>query len=214
MAYDFGDSGKLSPSTFATATSAKTASAASSGGFFAAASPYVLPAFAAFEIVAGAQQAETIRENAQLQKRVSDLNAGFADLDAYNAEQAGYTKSARYQEIIDKTVGAQRTAEAANNVDVNFGTAAQLQQETKLTGFLNQLDIKQQASMQALGYKNQAANIRLQGIVGQNNAAGAASTAQTNALLNAGKTLVSGYTPSGRKLYGNNAGGNLDTEGL
>lgn len=183
-------------------------------GFFAAASPYALPAFAAFELVAGAQQAETIRANAQLQKRVNDLNAGFADLDAYNAEQAGYSRAARYQEVIDKTVGSQRTAEAANNVDVNFGTAAELQSETKLTGFLNQLDIKQSASMQALGYKNQANNIRLQSIVSGNNAEGAANAAVNNSLFKAGTTLVSGYTPSGRKLYGQNAGGNLDTEGL
>jgi hypothetical protein len=102
-----------------------------------------------------------IREQAGLQNRINILNAEYAELDAYEAEKMGYTRSARYQSVIDATIGAQRSAYAAEGVDVNFGTAAEVQAESQLAGFLNKLDMQKEARQRALGLKVEASNIRL-----------------------------------------------------
>lgn len=197
-AYDWS-SNASAPVAKAESTSAL---AKNSGGFsaaVAAAGPYAIAGAAAFSLIAGAQQAETIRANAAITKSVSDMNARYAELDAYDAVQEGYTKEARYQEAIDDTVGAQREAYAFHNVDVNFGTAQQLQAQTKLTGFLNQLDIKNMADQKSRGYQSQAINIRLSGITGQIQSNQAANLATSQGALRGLTTLVSGYTRTGMR---------------
>lgn len=155
-----------------------------------------LYALAAFQIFSGAQQAESIRKNAELSQQVNDMNAKYAELDAYNAEISGYSNVARYENVIDSTVSQQKSALAANDTDVNFGTASQIQAETKLNGFLNKLDIKNQAHAQALGYMNQARNYRLAGEAAVAQGELNANATQNAALINAGGTVLSGYARS------------------
>lgn len=155
---------------------------------------WVVAGTAAFGIIAGGQQADNVRANAQITQQVAELNAKYADLDAYNASQAGITRADRYQQVIDATVGEQKTTMASKNVDVNFGTAAEVQAESKLTGFLNQLDIKTQANNVARGFSVQAMNYRLNGATGAAQAASTAEGIQSSSLLNGAGTLVSGYT--------------------
>jgi hypothetical protein len=149
---------------------------------------------AGFQVIAGLQQGEMIRDNAQITKAVADLNAQYAELDAYNAETLGYTKQARYQSVIDATLGAQKTAYAAQNVDVGFGTAKEVQAESKLNGFLNQLDIKNQANEAARGYMNQARNIRLGSQAAVAQAGVNAAATQGAAVLGAFNTGLTGYS--------------------
>lgn len=150
-------------------------------------------ALAGVQIWSGLQQAEMIREQSKLTQRISELNALFAEQDAYEAEKAGESEAARYQTTIDQTVGDQRTTMAAQGVDINFGTAAALQEETRLTGFLNTIDIKNQARAKALGYKQQARNIRLNGAMGASQAEMNASAAVTSGLMGAAATGISAY---------------------
>lgn len=150
-------------------------------------------ALAAFQLVSSIQQAEAIRGQARLQKEIAEFNAQFAELDAYRTEQYGETEVARYQNEIDATVGNQRVAYAASGVDVTSGTAAAIQAETKLTGFLNQLDIRTQAQSKALGYKREAMNIRLQGITGQSQASLNANAVETAGIIGAVPGAISGY---------------------
>lgn len=146
-----------------------------------------------FQIWSGVQQAETIRANAALSKEIADMNAGYAELDAYNAEQDGLSQEARYQSAIDQIVGSQRVAFAAADVDVNFGTAKAVQEESKLAGFLNRLDIINQAHKVALGYKNQARNIRISGAMGMAQANYNAGAVQNAGIMQGVSTGISGW---------------------
>lgn len=107
------------------------------------------------------QQADQIRANARLQERIGRMNARFAEIDAYEAEKMGFSESARYQNVVDDIISDQRTIMAANNIDITTGTAKELQEESRLTGFLNQLDVQKNARAKALGLKVEASNIRL-----------------------------------------------------
>jgi hypothetical protein len=148
---------------------------------------------AALQLFQGQGQAEAIRQNAEYQRQVGDMNARFAEVDAYEAEKFGYTEVGRYQNIIDSTVGEQRANYAAQNVDVNYGTAADVQTETKLSGFLNQLELQRQAREKAMGFRREARNLRLGTSLTVTGAQTNAAAAETSGLLNAAATGLSGY---------------------
>jgi len=150
-------------------------------------------ALAAFQLASSLNQAEAIRSQARLTKEIAEFNAQFAELDAFRTEQYGETEVARYQSEIDKTVGEQRVAYAASGVDVTSGTAAAIQAETKLTGFLNQLDIRSQAQAKALGYKREALGIRLRAITGESQASLNANATEVAGGIGALQTGISGY---------------------
>lgn len=154
----------------------------------------VLIGLAGFQLLSSAQQAESLRESAQLYREIDELNAGYAEVDAWKAEQEGYTQEARYQSVIDQTIANQRATLISQDVDVNFGTAKALIEESKVTGFLNKLDIRNQAHQQALGYLDQAHNYRIQGALRTSQAAFDAASTKSAGLMNAGSTFISGYS--------------------
>lgn len=158
----------------------------------AAANPYVAAGAAGFELINGLQQAELIRKQGDLANRIAEMNAQYAEQDAWNAEVDGFGQVARYEHQIDDVLADQKATYAAKNVDINFGTAKEVQKETKLTGFLNTLDIKNQAHEKAMGYTREARNIRLQGAMNQGQTALRASATQSAAVVGAASSYA-GY---------------------
>lgn len=154
---------------------------------------YAEAGLAGLQIWSGYQTAELIRDSARLQGQINDMNAGFAELDAYNSEVQGFSETARYQTTIDQTVSGQRVAFAAQGVDVSYGTAKEVQNESKLTGFLNQLDIQYQARQKAAGFHREARNIRLGGAMSNLSSEREASSAIRSGIFGAAQTGLSGY---------------------
>ncbi len=156
----------------------------------------VLGVVAAGQMISGLKQADDIRSANELNRMLDEMNAEWLEQDAWEAEKYGYTASTRYQTMVDGVVGDQRIAYAAGGVDVGFGTAAAIQEEAKLTGFLNQLDIQNQAHANAKNIKQKAMNLRFGAKVRSGEAESAANAATNAGYLNAGKTIASGYSGS------------------
>lgn len=150
-------------------------------------------ALAAVQVVGGFQQADIIRQNGKLQGDMADMNARFAEVDAYNAREAGYSNAAKYETQIDQTVGAVKGAYAGANVDVKYGTASDVQTDNRVAGFENVLQLRRQAENAALGYQTQAINMRLGGQMTQLNAGLQAASAQASGLMQGIQTSVTGY---------------------
>lgn len=163
------------------------------GGAMATGNPYIIAAAAAYEVFSGIQQAEVIRQNAEITKQIANMNAEGLEYDAFKAEQHGMAEIAAYQPTIDSTIGEQRVAFAANNVDASYGTAAELQQETKLTGVLNTIAIQRQARARALGLKQQARNTRLNAQLGHAQAQATANATENVAAISGTRTALTGY---------------------
>lgn len=157
---------------------------------------YAAAGLAGLQLLSGFHQAEMIRRGAKLQQAINNMNAEFAEIDAYDAEVAGFTEAGRYESVIDSTVGEQRAGYAAQNVDVNFGTAKEVQEETKFTGFLNQLDMLRQGRERAKGYKTEARNLRLGGQFTRMQGDMDASIAIRSGVVSAAQTGLSGYARS------------------
>jgi hypothetical protein len=156
--------------------------------------PITIAVLAGVQLLQANQQAQEIRDNARFTKQIADMNAQFAELDAFKAEEQGFTMAARYQTGIDKVISDQRVVMAANDIDVNYGTAKAFEAESKLNGYLNQLDLRSQAHAQALGYKREARNLTFKGeqAITQGNIN--ANATMTAGILNAATTGVKGYS--------------------
>lgn len=148
------------------------------------------------QLIGGYQQSDAIKSSADVQKSISNLNAQFSDLDAFNARKAGYSKAAQYADVVDSTIAKQRTDFAGQKVDVGYGTAADVQSDSKLTGMLNTMEIQKQGREAAHGYEVQAINTRLGGQMQELQAGLDASAAQNRGFTGALSTGISGYTQS------------------
>lgn len=154
---------------------------------------YVFAAVAGSQLMLAGQQAEMIEQNGRIKAKVDEMNAQFAEADAYDAEQMGFTEAARYQTVVDSTISDQRAGYAAQDVDVNYGTAKELQEESRFIGMLNAVDIKRQARNKALGFKREASAARLGASFTRSQASMDAQGARTAGLINAATTGVSKY---------------------
>lgn len=177
-----------------------------SSGLEIGASGYAAGGFAALGLLQGAKQAADIQQAAQLTYNLAQVNAKYALVDANNATLMGYTQEARYASVINQTVSKQRAAYAGAGADVGYGTAAAVQDQTKETGLLNQLDMLSQAHAKALGFQNESRNILQGASVAQDQAEMNANGVASSAAIGAAGTL------SKSKDVRNLLGYNLDEE--
>lgn len=154
---------------------------------------YAYAALAALQVVGGFQQADIIRQNGDLQADIKDMNAKFADVDAYNALESGYGNAARYEAGVNSTIAADRGAYSSEGVSVGYGTAQQVQDDNRLAGKINVLQIQRQARDASMGYQAQAINIRLGGQMTQLQAGLDAASTQSQGMFKGASTALTGY---------------------
>jgi hypothetical protein len=156
--------------------------------------PYLILAGA--QLASGYFASQNIRATAALNKDIAEMNAEFAELDAYDSELEGMSAATRYQSVIDNTLAEQQTALAAADVDISYGSAASIGEETKFIGQLNQMEITKQAQEQALGYKRQSRDFKLSGFMQSAEGKSRASQAMASGITSAASTGLTGYERS------------------
>ena len=151
-------------------------------------------ASAGLQLASGYFAAENIKATAELNNDIYQMNAEFAALDAYDAEIQGYTNMAKYQKNVDQTLSSQQLALTNANIDVNYGSAATIQRETRFIAELNDMQLLKQAREKALGYSNQANQFLTQGIIENSQAKADAKSVMFQSALGAVTTGLSGYS--------------------
>lgn len=106
------------------------------------------------------KKGELQKKAAESQAWILDYNANVADLQAKDAVERGAEAEQRFRTQIRGTIGAQRAAIAAGNIDVSFGSAVDVQADAAMLGELDALTIRTNAAREAWGYKVQATDIR------------------------------------------------------
>ncbi|MNJ23108.1 hypothetical protein D3C77_174860 [compost metagenome] len=82
-------------------------------------------------------------------------NAQYAGQAAEDAVARGEFESDQQRLRTNAAIGTQRTGFAANGVDVNTGSAAEIQDDTAALGELDALTIRNNAAREAWGYRTQ-----------------------------------------------------------
>ena len=110
----------------------------------------------ALSLAGGLMQAKGQTDNANFESGMLKQNAMFKEQTAQETINAGAT-SADWQRVrTGQMIGTQRSVQAANGIDVNSGSSAQMQDDTAMLGELDALTIQNNAAREAYGYRVQA----------------------------------------------------------
>lgn len=154
---------------------------------------WAMAAMAGKQLADGYFASELIEDTAEVNEFISDMNAEFAELDAYDAKVEGEVQKRKYQRVIDRTQADQNALLAAKNIDPNFGTAAALQAESDFQAELNLMEIDKAAEERAMGFRQEARNIRIGGRLASMSASVQAGDVLRRSGTQAAKTFISGY---------------------
>lgn len=97
-------------------------------------------------------------ENARYQSQVAANNAVIAQHNATMASQAGHLEAQQQGLKEAEQIGAIKAGIAANNTDVNSGSAVDVQAGQREKANLDQATIEHNAMLQSYGYQTQASN--------------------------------------------------------
>jgi len=103
---------------------------------------------------------------------MSDFNADQAEKNAERSMQVGQREVGSMTLKAGQVKGSQRVALAANGVETNAGSAAELQASTDIVKEIDKATIEDNALRSAWGYKMQATNFRNRALVNRASAAG------------------------------------------
>jgi hypothetical protein len=154
----------------------------------------VLLALAAIQGFSSYKQAEATEGAARLQKELDNIDAGYIDYDAHEAEVFGVTEGVRHQTYINKTLSEQQSVFAAQGVDVSYGTAKEIQDETRLVGTLNVIDMRASGIMKSIGLKRKAQAMRSGANMQYEQTTMNAKARENAGYIEAGSTAFRGYT--------------------
>ncbi len=176
-----------------------SAGSAAGAGSFASATTSLAGAYS---------QSQALEMQANYQKTQSEMNAKLADMQAEDAIKRGNKAAGQVKQQAKRMQGAQRAALAAQGIDIDSGSAAEIQENTEVLSAMDAMQVKNNAWKEAWGFKVQALNTRAEGSWAQ--AAGQA--AARNTLLTGGMQALS-YTAQGsydvyKSSKGDRKGGN------
>jgi hypothetical protein len=130
---------------------------------------------------------------AESQAQQLEFNAGVADLQAQDATQRGLEEEQRFRTQVRGLVGSQRSALAAQGIDVGSGSAADVQADTAYLGELDARKIRANAQREAWGYEVEAADLRMGADVARKGGQAAKSASRwgvANTVLGTGSSLL------------------------
>ena len=167
------------PTTIAAAASYLGASAgtASTIGYAGTAAAYAAGAYGMYQ-------------QGQVSKQVGRNNAIMAERAAQDAQRRGEQEAIAARRKTDQLRGLQRARMAANGLDINFGTPADILDQTDFFAQSDQATIRNNAKRQAWADRAQGANFTSQG-----------DAAATQANLSAFGTLLGGGGQLADKWY-------------
>lgn len=141
-------------------------------------------------------------DESQNQKAMGDYqneqyqqNAKNAERDAKLAEKRGEEQAINQGKQVNQVIGQQKVGYAASGVDVSTGSAAAVTAETYKIGFEDMTTIKNNAYLEAMGYRQQAANYSTAGAQAVKGAQNAANASILRGGLSVASTI---YSNSGK----------------
>jgi len=113
-------------------------------------------------LISSKMKADAIEAKAKNDSRMAEHNRKMAEFQAEDAIERGKVEEAEYRKQISSAIGSQRAALAAAGIQLDSGSALEVQEDTAVKGELDALTIRNNARREAFGYKTQALNINAQ----------------------------------------------------
>lgn len=151
-------------------------------------------AFAGLSIMSTLYGAYAHHEAGRRQKKLMERNRRLAELQGEDAIARGEVAAERRKTQTGQVISSQRAALASQGVDVNSGSAADVQASSAYLGELDAVTIRNNAAREAWGYKVQANDYGLRGAYAKQTEDQAAVTT----LLTGGSNLLLARAGFGR----------------
>lgn len=135
-------------------------------------------------------------ETGQANKRLAEYNANVAEYQADDAIKRGEVAAGRRRLQTKQVIGDQRVSLASQGVEINEGSAVDVQANAAYLGELDAVTIKNNAAREAWGYKVQAKDLTARG----NIAAMTADSMAANTLLTGSSNLMLARYGFGRSV--------------
>lgn len=103
-----------------------------------------------------------------------EWNAEYARLTALDTIDRGAEEEAKFRSSVRGLIGSQRAGYAAQDVDVAFGSATDVQADAEFLGELDALTLRNNVQREAYGYTAQAEDLLMQADVTRKSGAAAA----------------------------------------
>lgn len=147
-------------------------------------------------VTAGSQIYGGIQANKQgkFDQKVAELNRDAELNKRIDADNRNNIEQQRHWRQVGQRIGQQRAQLAASGVDVNFGSAADIQADTSLLGYEDSSIINQNTTNEIRGYEINAANDRLQGLAARSRGKGQ----MIGSFIQATGTLLNGASQVGK----------------
>jgi hypothetical protein len=133
----------------------------------------------------GYAESQALRAQGAYQKQLNDTNANLADIQAKDSIRRGNIEASKVKREQERLIGEERVTAAASGVDVNQGSAADVQDDTKALSDHDIITIRNNAFREAWGYNVQADDYRYRGRFAESAANFKAGQAMTTGILNA-----------------------------
>lgn len=124
-------------------------------------------------------------------KKIGDYNAKVYEQQAQDAISRGTEDEQKFRQGVKMLIGSQKAGFAGQGVDVNSGSALDVQADAAFLGELDALTIRTNAAREANGYRAQAENARMGG-----------SAQQTASRFGAASTVLGGASSLLAAKYG------------
>lgn len=164
-----------------------------SASTIAAVSATAAVASAGIGAVGAISSANAASASANYNAQVAQQNQQIATQNATLAGQAGEAQAAQQGQKTRAEVGAIKAAQAAGNIDVNSGSALDVQSSAASLGELSAITIRSNAAREAYGYETQSTSFENQA---QLDAAQSASDT-TAGEIGSGSTILGGLGSAG-----------------
>lgn len=125
---------------------------------------------------------------ANAQKRIARMNAEISEGNAASTMAAGESEAERFGMKAKADAGAIKTHQAASGVDINSGSAVDVQDSHRALSMFDTMTIKSNAAREAYGFKVKALDFRNEAAM----AKARANSAMIAGVFNATSSLLSG----------------------
>jgi hypothetical protein len=163
--------------------------------FLAAAAPVLAIAGAGISAIGTVEQGQATANASAYQAQVAQNNAIIAEQNATYASNAGLTQAAATSMKGAAAGGKVKAAQAASGIDVNTGSAVNVQASERETNVLNSETVLNNAELQAYGYRAAATGYKATAGLEEEEAA----QAPVGAVLSATGNLLSAASSVGAK---------------
>lgn len=120
-------------------------------------------ALALLQLSSSYAQSSAIESEGNYEKSIADINARFSNINAEDAIKRGDKEATELKKQAKRLIGTQRTSLAAQGIDIESGSALDLQEDTAGQAEMDAMTIRNNAWKEAWGYRVQSQNYSMQG---------------------------------------------------